>query len=572
MKTVFGVTLFSALTLLSVSFQKPERYFGSNEKGAVGVASLALSVLNAEGKPAGMIRLTSEEEAWLENHKTIRVGMSPVVPPLKFSENGVIKGIEPDYLNILSECTGIEFEYVICDFTVMDAKVKSGEMDMFLSFYIPERLPYMTFTEPFMDFKQVIITRSDAPFMSGIGALKGKKVATIKGVKLYDKMLSPYPEIEAVQVGNSDELFKAVSEFKADALISRTYIAGFVMQSYPNLKISGIADLPPEPFLYAVRKDYPELVAILNKAFAAIPRDRHDAIVQKWFNVRIEYRPNWSEILKWAFVIGSALTLLLALSLLWNRRLVREIDKRKLAEETLRRSERELEEKNVELTRFTYAVSHDLKSPLITILSFLCYLEKDIRNQDETRAERDIGYIRTAAEKMACLLDELRDLSRVGHVKNDPVEISLQEIVQEVLALVAGRITDKNIRIQVTEEPVTLLGDRSRLAEVFQNLIDNAVKFMGDQPAPCIEIGAEKSGDDIVFFVRDNGIGIDPQYQDKIFGLFEKLDSRSEGTGMGLALVKRIVEVHGGSIRVESRGIGQGACFRFTLAGTRGIA
>ena len=223
----------------------------------------------------------------------------------------------------------------------MDAKVKSGEMDMFISFYIPERLAYMTLTEPLMEFEQVIIARLDAPFMSGISALKGKKVAAARGVKLYDKLFSPYPEIEVVQVDTSEEMFKAVSEFKADALISRTYIAGYVMQNYPNLKIAGIAGLPPEPYYYAVRKDYPELVSIFNKAIASIPREKHEAIVQKWFSVRFEYRPNWSEILKWAFVIGGAFAVILGLSLVWNRRLAREIDKCKQTEEVLAQVARE---------------------------------------------------------------------------------------------------------------------------------------------------------------------------------------------------------------------------------------
>jgi signal transduction histidine kinase len=111
-----------------------------------------------------------------------------------------------------------------------------------------------------------------------------------------------------------------------------------------------------------------------------------------------------------------------------------------------------------------------------------------------------------------------------------------------------------------------LCGDRTRLVEVFQNLVDNAIKFMGDQPTPRVEIGVEKAGEEYVFFVRDNGIGIDPRYQPKVFGLFEKYDPATRGTGIGLALVKRIVEVHGGKIWVESAGIGKGTTFRFTLA------
>ena len=121
-------------------------------------------------------------------------------------------------------------------------------------------------------------------------------------------------------------------------------------------------------------------------------------------------------------------------------------------------------------------------------------------------------------------------------------------------------------QIVVAGEPVVLRGDRPRLVEVFQNLVDNAVKFMGDQQAPRVEIGVEHAGDETVIFVRDNGIGIDPRHQQKIFDPFEKLDPGAQGTGLGLALVKRIVEVHGGRIWVESAGAGRGATFRFTLA------
>jgi len=230
------------------------------------------------------------------------------------------------------------------------------------------------------------------------------------------------------------------------------------------------------------------------------------------------------------------------------------------------RHEEELQKKNDELTRFTYAVSHDLKSPLVTINTFLGYLEQDARKPDAAGVNKDVGYIRAATDKMSRLLDELLELSRVGRIMNPSVEAPLQEIVKEALDLVAGRIAARGVKVKVTGKPILLYGDRPRLVEVFQNLVDNAVKFMGDQPAPSVEIGAEQTDTETVFFVSDNGIGIDPRYLPKLFGLFEKLDPGSEGTGIGLALVKRIVEVHGGRIWPESAGPGQGATFRFTLA------
>ncbi|MCB8968185.1 MAG: substrate-binding domain-containing protein [Ardenticatenaceae bacterium] len=249
-----------------------------------------------------------------------------------------------------------------------------------------------------------------------------------------------------------------------------------------------------------------------------------------------------------------------------------DITARKEAEEEREALIAELERKNTELERFTYTVSHDLKSPLVTIQGFLGFLEKDARAGNVQRLEQDIAQIRQATKTMQRLLQDLLELSRVGRLVNPPQTVSFAILVQDALKRVQGQITARAVQVEMWPDAATLADcmvyvDRLRLVEVLQNLFDNAVKFMSEQPEPRIVVGIEgqEEAGETVFFVRDNGMGIAPQYHSKVFDLFERLDLSVEGTGIGLALAKRIVEVHNGRIWVESAGAGQGTTFYFTL-------
>lgn len=229
----------------------------------------------------------------------------------------------------------------------------------------------------------------------------------------------------------------------------------------------------------------------------------------------------------------------------------------------------ELEARNAEMARFTYTASHDLKSPLITIQGFLGLLEKDVLAGNIERMRTDITYIRAAATTMQRLLNELLELSRIGRVVNPLTEVALSDLAQEAATLVSGQITARGVQVHIAPDLPVVMGDRPRLLEVLQNLLDNAVKFMGAQPQPCVTFGVRQDAEATVCYVSDNGIGIAPRYHEKIFGLFERLDVSSDGTGIGLALVKRVIEVHGGRIWVESAGEGHGSTFCFTLPSQR---
>lgn len=226
----------------------------------------------------------------------------------------------------------------------------------------------------------------------------------------------------------------------------------------------------------------------------------------------------------------------------------------------------ELETKNAELERFVYTVSHDLKNPLVTIRGFLGLLARDAASGDVGRLRGDIEHIRNATETMSRLLEDLLELSRIGHIANPTERIHLRDLAREAVDLLQGVLTERNIHVEIAAADIpSVLADRPRLREVLQNLIENAAKFMADQPHPRIDVAIRRNDCELICSVRDNGRGIDMRYHDKIFGLFERLDPSVEGTGVGLALVKRIVEFHGGRVWVDSEGLGRGSTFYFTL-------
>jgi len=230
-----------------------------------------------------------------------------------------------------------------------------------------------------------------------------------------------------------------------------------------------------------------------------------------------------------------------------------------------KRAEEEIHKKDAEIEQFIYTVSHDLRSPLVTVKTFMGFLEKDMAEGNKEQIAQDIQFIHSAADKMKLLLDELLEMSRIGRVETPPVRLSLKDMLAEALDGLAGDIIEQKVDIQLPESDLMFFGDRPRLCQIWQNLIENAIKYSREGSIARIELGVRQMSGETVFFVKDNGIGINPQYHTKIFGIFDKLDPKSPGAGLGLSMVQRIVEKCGGSVWVESEGPNKGSCFCFTL-------
>jgi two-component system sensor histidine kinase EvgS len=238
--------------------------------------------------------------------------------------------------------------------------------------------------------------------------------------------------------------------------------------------------------------------------------------------------------------------------------IIRDISERKAVDVVL-------QQKNKEMEQFVNIVSHDLKSPLVTVKSFLGMLQQDIAENNAEQIDKDIAYIQGAADKMERLLAALLRLSRVGRMDNQPATVTVKALIDDCLGTLAGSIQTQQIDIVTDDFPLQLHGDLLQLGQIWQNLIENAIKYRGNQPHLRIEVGVRDQADEPVFYVRDNGMGIEPEHSWRIFGLFAQLNPGSDGSGLGLALVKKIVELHQGKIWLESKGKGHGCCFCFTL-------
>jgi signal transduction histidine kinase len=247
-----------------------------------------------------------------------------------------------------------------------------------------------------------------------------------------------------------------------------------------------------------------------------------------------------------------------------RRRIVDELATVEAARERLQTQALELTRSNAELEQFAYVASHDLQEPLRKVASFCQALQTRYGDQLDARGEQYIEFAVDGAKRMQTLINDLLAFSRVGRSGREPEPVALGEVVEEASSSLSEELLGGGGRVLAGELP-TVRGDRAQLVSLFQNLISNALKFHGEQP-PLVRIEARRGGEEWELSCADNGIGIEAEYLDRIFMIFQRLHSREayEGTGIGLALARKIVEYHGGEIWLDPEHSG-GACFRFTL-------
>lgn len=521
---------------------------------------------------------------------TVVYGGNQASPPFEYLDpNGVPRGFSVELIRALGRVSGRDVEVRLGVWRDILAEVAKGDVDVVTLGYAEARTAEFDFVAETWTLRQsVFFPPGRASYPMGADEMRGETVA-VQLNSIVHELLRALPEAQR------PTLHAAPNHLEAARLLARgeaTAVAGNSLVLRNALVDAGMPDAIEVPiqaasYQLATRRGRgPELAWIPPALQRLKDSGEYSQLVERHLASR---RPQS----RWPIFAGALTAALLVGGLgylgarLWNASLRRQVaartsqlvasgeEKDRLTASLVEReAERErlianLEAKNAELERFSYTVSHDLKSPLVTIGAYAGLLEKHVRTGDMERFNEDVARIQRAGERMRRLLDELLELSRVGRIVDPTEDVSLRDLAHEAAALVKGRLAERNVDIRIADDLPMVRGDRVRLLEVMLNLIDNAAKFAGHGKAPLIEVGVSADRPAPSFFVRDNGIGIDPQHQERVFGLFDKLDSGSEGTGIGLALVRRIVEAHGGRVSLESAGRGLGATFHVSLAAPR---
>ncbi|MCG8565393.1 MAG: transporter substrate-binding domain-containing protein, partial [Desulfobacterales bacterium] len=513
------------------------------------------------------IHLTRKETKWLGRHHDlsppIRIGVNAQWPPFEFmGANQTYKGMVSDYVQLLNQRLGLNMTLVdALPFSGAARKKKLEGLDVIPSAisFEPQRFQ-MKRTHPYLEFPWVIINKQDAPLIGGIRDLYGRTVAVVSRYAVKDFLKQSHPDLTLMDVRTTREALAAVRSGKAHACVENLALAGYQIQAgnFPGLKVAAETDLPGTGLVFNVRRDWPELVSILNKGIANITEQEHDKIRQKWFSVRFEHQVDPAYIRELFIKIGIATLVLAIVFSFWNRQM------------RLRRQEAEAA--NLTKTKFLASLSHEIRNPLNAILGLT---EMSLRSPLSSQNKKNLSAVKNSALHLLDVITDILDFATIeaGKMRIQPQVFRLPDMLANTEHTWKFLAREKGLWFNlVTPEtlPATVESDPIRLQQVLGNLISNAVKFTHTGGVDVTVKPVHRAEDlvSLLFTVEDTGIGIDPDQQKKIFERFtqaEKSVTRSYGgAGLGLAICLETARLMGGTLKVKSTP-GKGSRFDLKL-------
>lgn len=516
------------------------------------------------------ISWTEDELAFMKEHPVILIGVDPGFVPYEFvDENGEYKGIAADYIDLISEITGLKFEVVEgLSWPEAYEMALTGKVDMLpIVGKTAEREENFLLSDPYYYYKRVIVTRNEDTDISGIEDLSGKTAAVQRNSSHHSYLLS-FSHINLSLYDTVEAALTAVATGTEKAFIGNFAPTNYIihLNGLTNLRFVAFEAEKQHSLHFAVRKDWPELVSILNKALNSISESEKLAISNKWVGLSSEL--NYRQFIRIALCIGSLVAVILMVSFFWIAQLRREIRQRKKIQLDLEQAKYEADKANDFKSGLIAMMSHEIRTSLNAIIGMSYLLKRtDLSLTQSMYIERTLQ----AANNMLSIINDILDFSKIeaGKVELEAVSFSLDQMIHKVVSIIYYKIDEQGIGFRLIRDPLLpdyFLGDSGRIEQILLNVLNNAVKFT-DRGEVSLDVRLLAKENDIyhvAFTVKDTGIGMTEEQLNKLFKPFEQgdinINRRFGGSGLGLSIVKSLVDMMGGEIEVYSTP-GEGSAF-----------
>lgn len=524
------------------------------------------------------VRLTDAERQWLHEHEPFRLGVDSSWPPFEYiEEDGAYSGLASGYVNLLSKRLDVDMKpnFALTWSEAFETLQMGGDIDIMPAIAAtPERRKFMHFTEPYLSFPLVLVTRKDAPYVGGLVDLDEKRIGVIRGYYTHEMLKNNHEKVIPHFVSSVADGLKEVENGKADAFFDNLAAVTFEMDRLgtENLKVAAPTSYKSDLSI-GVRKDWPELVPILNKALASLSKSETTAVRNEWMSVTVSLGIDLKTILSWAVPIGGSALVIIGVVVFWNRRLGIEVTERIRAEHEASLARDAAEEATRAKATFLATMSHEIRTPMGGVIGMVDLLKQTKMTDDQRQMIKTVG---ESAHSLLTIINDILDFSKIeaGKLELEEIPISVRDIVEGAGEALAVSTRNKGVGLSVYVDPDipdTLLGDQVRLRQILFNFGSNAVKFTEKGRilvrADLVPSAAEGQAT-VRFQVVDQGIGIPKEAQEKLFQAFTQVEAsttrRFGGTGLGLSICQRLTELMDGDIGVESVP-GEGSTFSSTI-------
>jgi len=546
------------------------RRFSALLLGIIIITSIIASITSPCYGADKSINWTEEEIAFISEHPVIRLGVDPQFVPFEFiDKDNEYKGIAADYQALISKKTGIQFE-VQKGLTWPQAydRALAGDIDVLPAISkTRDREKHFLFSEPYYYFKRVIVINDTETGISGIEDLENLTVAVQRNSSHHSYLLS-YPHINLSLYDSVETALTAVANGTERAFVGNLATTNYLIRSngLTNLKFISFEAEKQQALYFAVRKDWPELVSILNKTLDSISEEERLAIHEKWIGLESEY--DYGPLIRKAGMICSFVVVILGISVFWIIRLHKEVRMRQLIQADLEKAKREAEEANEIKSSFMARMSHEIRTPLNAITGMAYLLKK---TETTLTQSMYIDKINQAAYNMLSIINDILDFSKIeaGKVELEITSFSMDQVIQDVVNIVSYKIEEQEIGFKLSKDPQVpnwFYGDAKRIEQILINILNNAVKFTssGEVSLDIRLVAKEKNRYHLSFTIKDTGIGMTDEQIEKLFTPFTQADTsinrRFGGPGLGLSIVKNLLDMMGGQIQVFSTP-GEGSTF-----------